>query len=213
MELNLKLDLADNNHRKILAYISKVYAAEEVQETELKKVSGSDVVQTVSQPVEAPAKPNLVLVEQQELIPQEPEVSHVSVETNVVRPLAPAGKMDTVSRARLAAQARWERERAAKEGREIPLSQAEKKKLKKKHRKVNIAKAEEQPLSELMEQTDLEGRFSTTVRIPDGRDLLEESWDNVPTEKNELEPDSVDIMAAVDTVQHSYKEAKQSDKY
>ena len=221
MQLALTLDLNDEKHRQILGFIASVYP-----QTVSTSVFGS--VQTAvgcdcgpqTVPCEDPLykKPTLVPTEQ-EVLPEQNKTDVKEAaesvklpESNLINPFDSAGKMDTISRAKLAANARWERQRAIKEGRDVPPTQAEKKKMKKKMRKVNINRAEEQSLAAFEEQSDEAGAFTTKVVPPvDGRQLLEESWDG--SDKSELEPDQTEIMEAVDRVQHSYSEAKASDKY
>lgn len=172
-EIEIKLDLDKESDRKMLEIITRFRAKEAQGET----VNIEDAVNEALPKSSSSALP---------LIEAGKQVTRASQELS--QAIGERAKLDTKTRARVAAKARWERVRAAKEGRPIPEKKSKPKKQKQSDN-VDFSHAQEQPLVNYVEQRHemaLHALFDTShLEHADGREIMEGTFKVPGNEESE----------------------------
>lgn len=171
LKVTIELDLANESDRKLIELIQKFKAAE------ARGLNPSLVNTAAEVSNEAPiASANALIQSGQEL-------TKAANDLGDKLPGEPR-KLTPKERARVAAKARWAREKARKEGKPLPPTAREKKKkLKATSDTHDYSRAREVPLQNFQQEEMLEQRHSSVLSAlmrpapsVDGREIMDGSW-------------------------------------
>lgn len=196
LKVQFDLDLSKESDRQLIEVISRVKALQAQGET-------PSVVSAAASASHAPVPTTQAVRDVGKKITQ------VANELADALPRDPGQKLSNAERARIAAKARWARAKAEKEGKPIPPTARE---VKKKERSsthgLDFRGAKEQQLSEFQEipgetfGLELQSRHNAMMHalmnnraeegVPDGREILDGSWEEKSRPQGNDEYDDID---------------------